>query len=103
MCRATDVNQLSEVVDGLVEDHILYGDDPNLTHVIGFLWDSEKEYRDQVFEIFGKEKRIKTLKNAEDLLSIGIIKRSSDRHLIIRNKIYHEALKDLFEKEDHES
>ena len=36
-CRGAKVYQLSEVVDGLVEDRILYADDPNLIHTINYL------------------------------------------------------------------
>ena len=93
-CRRVSVNQLPEVVDRLVAKHILYDSDANVAHIFNRLQDS-KAYREQVFAILTKAKR-KSLMHAEDLLSIGIIKRSSDLNLKIRNKIYEEKLNTFF-------
>jgi hypothetical protein len=98
--RKLGVEQLSGAVKQLVEGHLLYGDDANLAHITNYLRDS-KEYCDQVFKILKKEAR-KSVMLAEELLTIGIVKRLHDLRLSIRNEIYKEVLKNFFEGEEPE-
>jgi hypothetical protein len=93
-CRAASVDRLPGVVDRLVGENFLSGDDSNLTHILHYL-QARREYSDQIFKIL-KEERRKSVMHTEDLLSIGLIKRSTDQYLIIRNKIYEEALNIFF-------
>ena len=96
--RRVSVNQLPEVVDRLVAKHILYDSDANLSHILDQL-EKSPEYQKRVVTILRSGKR-KSVWSADDLLSIGIIKRSEDLHLVIRNKIYEKVLNDLFEVEE---
>jgi len=93
-CRRASLDQLPAAVDRLVATHLLYGDDANVTHILHYLQESET-YRDQVFKILKQERR-RSVMHADDLLSIGIIKRSRDQYLVIRNKIYVETLNTFF-------
>jgi len=97
-CHRARVDQLPQLVDQFVAMHFLYGNDANLTHIFNYLQEGEA-YRDQIFAIFKREKR-RSVMHAADLLSIGIIKRSNDQHLVIRNKVYEKALSDFFDEVD---
>lgn len=83
------VNQIPGIGRQLVEEYILYGDDTNLNHVSKHLR-KNKEFCNQVFTILDEKRR--TVIDEQDLFTIGIIKKSSDFYLMIRNKIYQEWL-----------
>jgi hypothetical protein len=92
--RRTNLSQLSQAVEQLVATHFIYGNDPNLSHILHYLREREP-YRTPVFTILKQAKR-KSVMYAEDLLSIGVIKRTSDQYLSIRNNIYRQALDTFF-------
>ncbi len=94
-CRSLMGEILTNEVDTVVKSNFVYGKDENLDHV---LRESDK-YRDSLFEIL-RNQTMKSVDKAErDLLDIGIIKRSKNFELYIRNKIYMEVLNNLFKGE----
>ncbi len=94
-CRNADQDSLCKVIEQLVKKDILCGSDANLTHVYNYLRNSDDYYRQAVVQILRSkpEERKETAPHAEELILMGIIKRSSNLHLMIRNKIYEKALK----------
>ena len=99
--RNADIDQLPGMIGDLVRQEILYQNDPNLAYTFDYLWRNQ-DYRDRVHLIFqteNTEKPRKTIQNEEDLLAVGIIKRSAESYLIIRNNIYREALSNLIQDE----
>jgi hypothetical protein len=98
-CRCDAAASLDKKIDDLVADQIIWGNDVNLAHVIDYL-NSPENYGDTVFQVLRNKPR-KSVPRVNDLLSIGVFKRSADQFLIIRNKIYEERLNIYFnEKED---
>jgi len=90
--------QIPELIHQLILSKVLYGGDNNLAHIIKHLLD-EKKYKSSVYKIFNKERR-KSIAHFEDLLAIGIFKRSNDFFLIIRNRIYEERLRAFFDQKE---
>lgn len=100
-CRSADVKQIPEVVNHLVQNKILDGDDGNWTYIRYYLHNWGESHCNAVNKILRKKpaESIKLVAHDKDLMLIGIIKRSSNQSLIIRNKVYEEALKIFFEHE----
>ena len=94
-------DSLPEKIEQLVKQHILYGDDVNLLHVYHYLRNSGDSYCEAVCKILRHkpEERREEAPHAQELLLMGIIKRSTNLKLIIRNQVYEQALKIFFENE----
>lgn len=97
-CRNASKDNLLGVIEQLVKDQIVYDNDANLIHVSHYLEDSGDSYCKSVSQILRNkpEARKKTTPHAKNLLLMGIIKRSKNQCLIIRNKLYEEALDKFF-------
>jgi hypothetical protein len=102
-CQKASKDNLARAIDQLVKEHILYAkvNDANLDHVFHYLRNSGDSYCQAVSQILRNklEEQSEKAPHAPELLLMGIIKRSSTQHLIIRNKVYEEALKIFFEQE----
>lgn len=97
-CRTATAEQLPGIVDHLVTTYFLHGNDANLAHILNYLQENEA-YRTPIFQVLKSEKR-KGVMLADDLSAIGIIKRSSNLDLIIRNKVYEQRLNNFFAEEE---
>ncbi|NEP13554.1 MAG: AAA family ATPase [Symploca sp. SIO2C1] len=93
-CRNASQDSLSGEIHKLVDKHILYGSDANLTHVLNYLRTSGDSYCQAVYKILHSqpEEQSEKAPHAQELILMGIIKRSSNQCLIIRNQIYKETL-----------
>ncbi len=100
-CRSASNDSLPGAIDQLVKEYIFKGNDANLAHVFHYLRNSGDSYCQAVSQILRNkpEERQETAPHADELILMGIIKRSSNLRLIIRNKVYEEALKIFFEQE----
>jgi hypothetical protein len=100
-CRSASNDSLPGDISQLVKEHILTGNDANLAHIFHYLRNSGDSYCQAVSQILRSEsgERKETASHADELILMGIIKRSSNLHIIIRNKFYEEALKIFFEQE----
>lgn len=83
-----------------MKKQILYGDDANLKHIFNYLQNSGDSCCQSVAQILRSqpEERSKKAPYAQELILMGIIKRSNDLRLVIRNKIYEEALEIFFDE-----
>ena len=85
-------------IEQLVKTNILQGSNPNLAHIYKYLTNSGDSYCRSVSNILRSqpEELSENAPHDQELLLMGIIKRSSDRNLVIRNKIYEKALERFF-------
>ncbi len=97
--QGTYINQLPAIVNQLVEKYFIYGNNANLAHIFNYLLENDKSCQDSVFKVLNKE-QLKSVNYDQDILTVGIIRRSNDLYLTISNKIYEKALKNFFEQED---
>lgn len=99
-CQNVSSKNLSIAIKQLVKAHILHSSNPNLAHIYKYLRNSGDSYCQSVSQIFRSkpEARKETAPHAQELLLMGIIKRSKDLRLVIRNKIYEEALEIFFDE-----
>lgn len=98
-CWRVGTENIYRKVEELVIRYIIHGDNPNLTHICNHLRDN-KNYREQVFMILERGSR-KSIPYKEELLALGIIKRSENLQLTIRNRIYQRALKNFLHDFEH--
>lgn len=100
-CRNTSSDSLPVAIQQLVKVQILQGSNPNLAHIYKYLRNSGDSYCRSVVQILRSkpEERSEKAPHAQELILMGIIKRSSNLHLVIRNKIYEEALEIFFNNE----
>lgn len=103
-CRNASNQEITQIVDQVIETYILDGNDVNVNHIFHYLQgqESPKSYRDAVFKILNNKKPRKTVAHQDDLLTVGIIKRSN-LYLEIRNKMYKMALNNFFDQETKEN
>lgn len=99
-CQNAGNDSLSVAIEQLVKVHVLHGSNPNLAHVYKYLKNSGDFYCQSVSQILRSqpEKRKEKSPYAQELILMGIIKRSNDLRLVIRNKIYEEALEIFFDE-----
>lgn len=99
--RKINKDIIPESLQQLVREQILFGNDANLAHVFHYLRNSDDSYLQAVCQILrnSREKQSEKAPHAGELILMGIIKRSSSLCLVIRNKVYEEALKNFFEHE----
>ncbi|MEM9274257.1 MAG: hypothetical protein AAGA80_15035 [Cyanobacteria bacterium P01_F01_bin.143] len=88
------------MIEQLVTTGILQGSNPNLDHVSKYLKNSGDSYCQSVANILRSkpEERSENAPHDQELILMGIIKRSSERRLVIRNKIYEKALDKFFDE-----
>ena len=99
-CRNASTESLPVAIQQLVKVQILQGSNPNLAHIYKYLKTSGDSYCRSVAQIL-RSKPDELSENAphdQELILMGIIKRSSNRCLVIRNKIYEKALDKFFDK-----
>ena len=94
-------DNLSLTIQQLVKVKILQGSNPNLAHIYKYLKTSGDSYCRSVVQILRTkpEEQSEKAPHAQELILMGIIKRSSNLNLVIRNKIYEEALEIFFNNE----
>ncbi len=99
-CQDASSDSLPVVIEQLVKADILQGSNPNLTHIYKYLTIGGDSYCQSVSQILRSkpEEQSEKAPHAQQLFLMGIIKRSSDLRLVIRNKIYEEALKIFFDE-----
>ncbi len=71
------IDQVNMDVNKLVNEHIITGNDSNIAHIFSYL--ENQGYREQVLNILKKEQR-KSIRYEKELLSVGVVKRSVNRH-----------------------
>lgn len=98
-CQNSNRDNIPVQINQLVKTLILDGSNPNLAHVDKRLRESGDAYCKSVADILYSEpeERKETVPYAQELVLMGIIKRLSNLKLVIRNKIYEEALKIFFD------
>ncbi|MGK7875348.1 MAG: AAA-like domain-containing protein [Xenococcaceae cyanobacterium] len=98
-CRETkNIEDLSKAIEKLVNHYFIYGNDVNIAHVKRYLDYKDKSYRDSVWKVIHNQTLL-SIPHGQELTSfgIGILKRSEEYYLIIRNPIYEKALKNYCE------
>ncbi len=98
-CRNASSDNLPVAIQQLVKTDILQGSNPNLAHIYKYLKNSGDSYCQSVAQILRSkpEELSENVPHDQELLLMGIIKRSSDLRLVIRNKIYEKALENFFD------
>ncbi|MDJ0901899.1 MAG: AAA-like domain-containing protein [Xenococcus sp. MO_188.B8] len=98
-CQNTSSDNLPVAIQELVKVKILQGSNPNLAHIYKYLRNSGDSYCRSVAQILRSkpEALSENVPHDQELILMGIIKRSSNRFLVIRNKIYKEALEKFFD------
>ena len=98
-CQNTSTDSLPVAIQQLVKVKILQGSNPNLAHIYKYLKNSGDSYCQSVAQILRSkpEALSENVPHDQELILMGIIKRSSNRSLVIRNKIYEKALEKFFD------
>ncbi len=94
-CKSCSDERIPGVIERLVHERLISVNNANVTHLLNYLTNSTQFVRDAIFKILDNQPLKKSIQH-RDLVALGILKFSEDRHLVIRNKIYEEVLRSFF-------